>query len=295
MCGVRISPRRVPQLRVSGQRLRLRDVQGGTGQRAGAERGHHRALVHGGAPAGVHEPRVPRQQRQHRRVERAVRLQRRGQQRDQDVRRRQHLRQPRRGHDRMAVPLAVGRRHARHPGTERREQGSQLGRDRAEAPDHHVRATQRELGLGACLLASQVAVPLVPALGLQRPVEAAHGGEQQGQGVLGDGGVVQSPAGGDHDVRGEPGGQRLVRPRVEGLHPAQPGQPPRRVVHDALRARPRDDRLGVEVLGRHLFAHHVGDGLDPLDVARQVERDVARHQDLHASDATRAAVPGWPA
>lgn len=124
--------------------------------------------------------------------------------------------------------------------------------DVAVAPDEDVGVAQGgEAVLGAVGLGpAEVRGPLALHLVVAHLVEAAGGGEQEAEGVLGHGAVVQSRARGDEDGRREAGGQNIVGARGEGLDPAQLRHAPCGVLEATAVVGPRHEDLGVDqVLG----------------------------------------------
>lgn len=251
---------RLPERRPGRQRLRLEDVEGGAANLALLERRGQRVLVDRGATAHVDNPRVPGELLQPLGVQGVPRALRAGEDHDEGVGLGQQLGEAVLAVDLDAVADAGGARQAAHLGAEEPQGRRQRLRDVAVAPDEDARVAERgEAVLGPVgLRAPQVLRPLPLQLVVAHLVEPARPVEEEAQGVLGHGAVVEAGPRGYFHRRREAGVQDVVRPRCEGLDPAQLRQPLGGVGEVLGAVGPGHEDLGVGVL--------LGDGR--LDVIR---------------------------
>lgn len=275
---------RLVQPRVGGQGLLDEDVEGGAADLALVQGVGECVLVDGRAAADVDDPGVAGQELQTLGVEGVLGALGTGEDHDERVGAGEQLGQAVLGVDLDAVADAGGPRDAADggaPGGQVRREG--LG-DVAVAPDEDVGVAQGgeavpgTVGLGAAEVRGPPALDLVVA----HLVEAAGGGEQEAEGVLGDGAVVQARAGGDDDGRGEAGREHVVGAGGEGLDPAQLRHAPRGVLEAGAVVGPGHEDLGIDqVLGDDaLGVVGVQGDAEPLE-ARDVELQRRRVEELH--------------
>lgn len=249
------------------QRLDLEHIQRRASNLALLQRIRQRILVHRRSSTDVDHPRVLGQQLQPLGVERVSGRFRTRQDQDQGVRLGEQLRQAVLGVDLHAVAHARAARHAFHVGAQADQVRGEGFGDVAEAPDEHARVAQRgECPRGSVRLgAAEVLRPFALQLIIAHLEEPPRGREEETEGVLGDGEVVQAGARGDFDPGGvEAGRQDVVGARGEGLDPAEVREAGRGVFEVLGRVCPGDENVGVGVF--------IGDEL--LDVVGlQVDRE----------------------
>ena len=127
----------------------------------------------------------------------------------------------------------------------------------SEAPDQDAGVTEggesvgRAIGLGT----AEVAGPLALELVIPHLVKPAGGIEKETKGVLGDGVVVETGAGGDGDLGGvEAGAENVIGTGGERLDPAQLGQTVDGIFEVVGGVGPGDEDLSVDVFLSRLRA-----------------------------------------
>lgn len=157
------------------------------------------------------------------------------------------------GVDLDAVTDAGGAGDALDVGAEEGEAGGEGLGDVAKAPDEDAGVAEGgEAALGTVGLGpAEVLGPLGLELVVAHLVEAAGGVEEEAEGVLGDGVVVEAGAGGDDDLGGvEAGVEYVVGAGGQGLDPADVGEVGLGVLEVLGRVGPGDEDVGVVVLSR---------------------------------------------
>lgn len=285
--------RRLPQPTRLGQRLRDKHIQRGAADLAGLESIHQRVLVDGGAAADVDDPGVLGQQLEALGVEGVLGGVGAGQDHDEGVGLGEQLGELVLAVDLDAVAHALAAGDALDLGAEAAQVRGERLCDVAEAPDEDAGVAQGGEGAGGAvgLGPAEVAGPLVLELVVAHLVEAAGGVEEEAEGVLGDGVVVEAGAGGDGDLGGvEAGVEDVVRAGGEGLDPLEVLEAASGVLEVVGGVGPGHEDLGVGVL--------LGDGR--LDVVRDelhgealqgldVELKGSRVEELHGG----GGIWGW--
>lgn len=210
-----------PQLRVTRQRLLVKHIERGPANLVFRQRLEQGLLVDAAATADIDDPCVVGQLSQPLLVQRVLGALIAGQDHDQRVRRLEHLGQLVLAVDLVAVAHAGLPGHPAHGGAKGDEPGRELLGDVAKAPDGDGGVAQGgELVAGAVgLRAAQVLGPLALQLVVAHLVESPGRGQEEAQGVLGDGVVVEPGAGADMDGRVKASGEDVVGPGGAGLDP----------------------------------------------------------------------------
>lgn len=214
----------LPVGRVSGQRLRDKDIERGAANVTLLERRNQCVVIDRRSAPDVHDPRMFGQHLQSLRVQHILGVFRARQDHDQRIRGAQQLRQFVLGVDLDALTHTGVSGHALDVGAQGRQPGRQGLCDVAEPPDQDIGVLQRrEFARGPVRLRSaQVAGPFALELEVAHLEEAARRVQKQSQSVLGDGVVVQAGARADGHFRSvEARAENVIRSCGEGLDPVE--------------------------------------------------------------------------